>query len=278
MTLAVSAWAGDWGKAAEGAWGKADAAAAVAGKRLSVEEPIVVGDVALYPVIDREADGAPDLDVATLGGAMSDGVVTVREAQNGVVSSLVFANHGEEPVLVMAGDVVHGGMQDRVVQQSQLVAGGRAVVVPVRCVERGRWTGGEEGFVYAGRVDPTLRAVVRAGTQEDTWSAVAARNAARGVDGAASWLHGRDLDATQLAVAERELAARLADDKRVVGLVVAKGGAFTGAEVYPHPALFAQDRLEVLSGQLAAVPARAGGAVPSRLDAVAFLEDELAAE
>jgi hypothetical protein len=242
-----------------------------------VQDPIVVGDVALYPVVDREAAGRPEIDVTTLGDAMAGGVVRVREPNSGDIDRLVFANQGEEPVLVMAGDVVHGGMQDRVVQQTLLVAAGTAVQVPVRCVERGRWTGGD-GFVYAGRVDPTLRSVVRTGSQEDTWAAVADQNRARGLNEAASWLAGRDLDPAQLASAERELAARFADDKRVVGVVVAKGGQFTGAEVYPHPALFAQDRLEVLSGQLAVdAPRVATDRVPSRLDAAAFLESELVA-
>ncbi|MEQ1572282.1 MAG: DUF6569 family protein, partial [Myxococcota bacterium] len=254
----VGAWlvgvaaAGSWGKDVEPSWGSDGVED---GKRLSVQDPIVLGDLALFPVIDREASGRAELDVTTLGDGMARGTAAVRESANGVVDTLVVVNRSPEPLLVMAGDVVHGGMQDRVFQDSLLVAGGASRAVPVRCVERGRWTAERPGFVYAGRVDPALRAVVATGSQEQTWSAVAARNRATGAGDAASWLAGRDLDPRELAAAEQALAQRFADDKRVVGVVVARGGTFTGAEVYPHPALFAQDHLAVLSGQLAAAPA-----------------------
>jgi hypothetical protein len=271
MVLAGVAFAGDWGKESTPSWGKS--AAEPVGKRLSVEDPIVVGELALYPVVDREAAGRPELDVSTLGPAMAAGSVRVRETPDGSVDALLLVNRADEPVLAMAGDVVHGGMQDRVLQRSLLVAAGETVRVPVRCVERGRWTGGE-GFVYAGRVDPALRSVVRGGDQDATWSAVARRNEARGLPASASWLAGRDLDPRELALAEQALEDRFADDKRVVGVVVARGGTFTGAEVYPHPALFAQDRIEALSGALAA-PVVARGSAPSRDDALAFLETSL---
>jgi hypothetical protein len=235
----------------------------------------------LYPVIDRDATGDGGLDVTTLGPAMATGLVSVHESQNGIVSELRMINHGDEPVLVMAGDVVHGGMQDRVVQQTELIAAGRASRVPVHCVERGRWTDRFDGsFAYAGRVDPQLRGVVlHAGSQDATWSAVAATNRARGVSESASWLAGRQLDGAVLASAERELRERFDDDKRMVGVVVAREGRFTGSEIYPHPELFAQDARQVLSSHLAApsrTNARARAVLPSATDAAAFLEEQTA--
>ena len=76
-----------------------------------------------------------------------------------------------------------------------------------------------------------------------------------------------------LAVAERELQAKFDDDKRVVGVVVARNGRFTGSEVYPHPDLFAQDSLQVLSSHLMAPSvAQTASVVPSTTDAAAFVE------
>lgn len=276
----TTALAGSWGKEADADWGKSASGVVAAGKRLSVEDPIVVGDLALYPVIDRDAKGDPEVDVTTLGPAMATGLVSVHESANGIVGEVRMVNHGAEPVLVMAGDVVHGGMQDRVVQRTELIASGRAVRVPVHCVERGRWTDRFDGtFAYAGRVDPQLRGIVEhAGSQDATWNAVAAVNRARGVSESASWLAGRHLDPTVLAVAERELQAKFDDDKRVVGVVVARNGRFTGSEVYPHPDLFAQDSLQVLSSHLLAPSSvvQTASVVPSTTDAAAFLEDQLA--
>lgn len=278
LALATPAVAGDWGKDDGGSgWGKAGGSEVAAGKRLSVGAPVVVGDLALYPVIDRDATGRAEVDAVPLAEAMATGRVTVHETGRGTVSELVLANLSEDPVLVMAGDVVQGGMQDRVVRTDALVAGGARVRIPVQCVERGRWTDPHGGvFAYAGRVDPVLRDIVTtAASQDATWAAVAAANRARGVDGAASWLAGRSLDGASLATAERALRERFEDDKRVVGVVVARGGRFTTTEVYPDPSLFARDRLQVLGAQLAAPATAVASHVPTTSDAAAFLVAEL---
>ena len=282
LMIGGTANAGDWGKEAApsggSSWGKAGGGDVAAGKRLSVADPVIVGDLALYPVIDREATGASVVDAVPLAEAMATGRVTVRETTNGTVSQLVLVNHSEDPVLVMAGDVVHGGMQDRVIQRSALMAGGGVPVrLPVQCVEQGRWTDrGDRSFAYAGRVDPVLRDIVAtAASQDATWVAVAAANRGRGVDGTASWLAGRNLDRDQLVAAEQVLRERFEDDKRVVGVVVARGGRFTSTEVYADPALFARDRIQVLGSQLSAPGTMVAGAVPSTGDAAAFLVAEL---
>lgn len=277
--LGAVAFASDWGKGPAGqGWEKAAADVPV-GKRLSVGAPVVVGDLAIYPVVDRDSTGRAESGAVPLSTAMATGQVQVFESSTGRVDTLVMVNHGEDPVLMQAGDVVDGGNQDRVIQRTALVAGGgRPVAIPVQCVERGRWSGeGSAGFRYAGRVDPVLRDVVaRAGSQEATWAAVAAANRARGVNDAASWLAGRQLDAGALATAEAELRRRFEDDKRVVGVVVARGGRFQGAEVYSDPTLFARDRLAVLGSHLAdRRPVNVVAAVPSVADAAAFLEGEL---
>lgn len=285
LAVATPALAGSWGKTSADGWGKAStqstAGEVTVGKRLSVGDPVVVGELALYPVIDRDASLRPELDAVPLADAMASGLLEVREIHNGVVSQVAMINHGEEPVLVMAGDVIQGGMQDRVVTESQLVASGAPVRVPVHCVERGRWHTTEgDHFAYGGRADPLLRQVVqRAASQEATWAAVAQANVARGLPGSASWLRGAGVSSGDLDRLEGALRQRFEDDKRVVGVVVARNGRFEGRDVYGHPALFAQDRLNVLRSHLAgsqpASQAVASSSVPTAHDAAAFLEDTL---
>ena len=150
----------------------------------------------------------------------------------------------------------------------------------MHCVERGRWTDRHGGsFAYGGRADPLLRQVVqRASSQEATWAAVEAANRARGVAGHDSWLRGAAVDPGRVAALEAALRERFEDDKRVVGVVVARNGRFEASEVYGHPALFAQDRLNVLRSTLSAAPSpivAATRGVPTANDAAAFLEDSL---
>lgn len=285
LAMATPALAGSWGKTSTDGWNKASTQGAsgevAVGKRLSVGDPIVVGELALYPVIDRDATVRPEVDAVPLADAMASGMVEVRELSNGQVSQVAMINHGEEPVLVMAGDVIQGGMQDRVVTESQLVASNTPMRIDVHCVERGRWHTTEGAhFAYGGRVDPMLRQVVqRAASQDATWAAVAQANARRGVSGSASWLQGAGVSSGDVAHLEGALRQRFEDDKRVVGVVVARNGRFEGRDVYGHPDLFAQDRLNVLRSHLAGSQpqstAIASSSIPTAHDAAAFLEDSL---
>ncbi|MBX2798281.1 MAG: hypothetical protein KTR31_11445 [Myxococcales bacterium] len=285
LALATPAAAGSWGKEAESTWGKAGntVGEVAVGKRLSVGDPVVVGQMALYPVIDRDASARPDLQAVPLARAMATGQLEVREVAGGVVSQVAMINHGDEPVLVMQGDLVDGGRQDRVVTRSLLVASGQPMRVPVHCVEKGRWDANTDaGFAYGGRVDPVVRGVVqRAASQDATWDAVARANTAKGVDGSASWLEGAGVDPRKVAALEGALRQRFEDDKRVVGVMVARNGRFHQPEVYGHPALFAQDRINVLRSHVAMTSTPMDGAVasaevPSAHDAAAFLQRTLA--
>jgi hypothetical protein len=262
--------AGSWGKPDANAWAD-EPAATVSDKNLSVDEPIVMGDLAVYPVLDRSRTGWSASRTTHLSDAMADG--TVRVGESGDVDSLVMINEGDRPVSVTAGDLVGGGHQDRLITRDVVLPPGRPVAVNVQCIERGRWSGVTEGFVYAGRADAQLLRAARAG-QEHVWAAVAQRNAREGRDGSSSFIAGLDSgQRAQLRALERELATRT-DGKRLVGLVVARSGQLVDREVHPDAATFAAHRTDVLaahvraaSGPVWAVP------VPSTGDALAFLDD-----
>ncbi len=53
---------------------------------------------------------------------------------------LAFENASAEKILLVDGDELIGARQNRVVNISILVGGGQRVVIPVSCVEHGRWS------------------------------------------------------------------------------------------------------------------------------------------
>jgi hypothetical protein len=57
-------------------------------------------------------------DALTLDEAMRAGLVTVREMPGGVVNTLLVSNRGDRPVYAMAGELLIGGKQDRIIGQS----------------------------------------------------------------------------------------------------------------------------------------------------------------
>lgn len=68
--------------------------------------------------------------------------LTVGEnVQGASVNNLTVTNNGHRPHIVLEGDIFEGGMQNRVLTRSYVLARGEQREVPVACVEEGRWHG-----------------------------------------------------------------------------------------------------------------------------------------
>ena len=69
------------------------------------------------------------------------GTLRVEElSEGGSVPELRVVNEGTLPVLILEGDELVGAKQNRVVNSSVLVAADSELILPVSCVERGRWS------------------------------------------------------------------------------------------------------------------------------------------
>ena len=91
------------------------------------------------------------------------------------VNQLVLVNRGKRALLLLAGEVVSGGKQDRIIGKDRIVPIGSAPLpLDVFCVEHGRWTGDSMNFSAAETmVHPTVReqAAVKQ-DQNQVWAAV----------------------------------------------------------------------------------------------------------
>ena len=61
-------------------------------------------------------------------------------------------NHSETPVLIVDGEELVGAKQNRAVNTTILIAAGAETIIPVSCVEQGRWTYKTREFKSEGRV------------------------------------------------------------------------------------------------------------------------------
>ena len=95
------------------------------------------GSITLLPIF---ADLPPGPAYLTLGQAVEAGTLTVTEvSEGGSVPELVARNLGKDPVLILDGEELQGAKQNRVLNTTVLIAAGTKVVIPVSCVEHGRW-------------------------------------------------------------------------------------------------------------------------------------------
>lgn len=250
--------------------------------------------VTVYPVTDTRSPKLVDGErIVPFADALRQGVLTVSEVgHNMQVASLSVHNRGKDPVLVMAGEIVEGGQQDRVIVQDLLLQPTDApVTVHVNCVERDRWSGGQ-GFGYGGRAELGLRRVVQVRrSQAATWEAVAAVNEGKGgmlaalgydrhamASGTGTYMASMQsvILERQVAKAASELGDELSKEGGVVGIVVAVGDRVVASEVYGYPEVWDAMRDATLAAVARdAMTARTYGSwtsVPDQAVAASFLQ------
>lgn len=103
-----------------------------------------------------------------------DGGVRPAYSNGASVNQLVLINRSKRPLLLLAGELVSGGKQDRIIGKDRLVpAGAEPLPLDVFCVEHGRWSSGASFTDAKTIVHPSVRE--QATFEEDqgrVWSAV----------------------------------------------------------------------------------------------------------
>src|SRR5579884_3758576 len=140
-----------------------------------VLSPLHQGNLAVFPVVSDVSHDTSEF--ITLDEGVRSGAVVVSEAGNiralirrggrpfpvdgARVNQLVLVNNSDKPLLLLAGEIVTGGKQDRVVGKDRIVpAQSDPVELGVFCVEPGRWTGASSQFnsLGAAMAQPSVRA------------------------------------------------------------------------------------------------------------------------
>jgi len=106
------------------------------------------------------SDYALDLDYLTLDEALSGNLIDVVEKdRDGTVPELKVVNKSDRMVLILDGEELVGAKQNRIVNTTILIAGNSTTVIPVSCVEQGRWSYRSDKFSSEMRLmASTLRA------------------------------------------------------------------------------------------------------------------------
>ena len=79
------------------------------------------------------------LDMITLKKALELGLAEVKECEQSIVNTLIVKNNAVTPLILIDGEEVIGGDQNRLVNSTILVAPKSEMKIPVSCTERGRW-------------------------------------------------------------------------------------------------------------------------------------------
>ncbi len=209
--------------------------------QLRLGDPQIHNNLALFPLFCKD-NIEPRYKL--LDEALEEGFVRVTEvSESGNVPELKFLNDGEEPVLLLDGEELVGAKQNRILNLSVLAPAHNTIVIPVSCVEAGRWQAQSDEFASAkrahyatgraGKAAHVSESLYRKGTrhsdQGEVWddiSGKAARMNARSNTGAAAAMYEK-----HQASLEEYQEAFSAQDKQT-GALFAIGGEVVGLDLF----------------------------------------------
>ncbi|HEY6348027.1 MAG TPA: DUF6569 family protein [Candidatus Angelobacter sp.] len=161
--------------------------------QFKVLPPIAHGNLTVFPVVAARIHDTSDF--ITLDEGVRSGEVVVTEVGNmhamvrrpmpnyrpgAQVNTLVLVNNSKRPLILLAGEIVTGGKQDRIVGKDRIIAPeSDPVDLSVFCVEHGRWTDSSGKFsVGYLMAQPSVRKQAMAEKdQQKVWAEVQNQNA-----------------------------------------------------------------------------------------------------
>lgn len=252
--------------------------------KYSVLSPISKGKLTIFPVAAQVIHDTSDF--ITLDDGIRSGDVIVTEAGNvnvrplvrgqnhyvpdrgsgAQVNQLVLVNNSKHPLILLAGEIVTGGKQDRIIAKDRIIpTGGDPVDLSVFCVEPGRWIGTTtkfEAMSVPQMAQPSIRYNAMAEkSQQKVWDEVGrsrervmAEAAAPSVDAYRGGTVGRLADARNTTsyakTMQYEAVQKTVDDvakpiqtsydsimrqlrdKHAVGVIVAVNGQIIWADIF----------------------------------------------
>ncbi len=238
---------------------------------LTLDEGLASGEV----VVTEQGSGGMFRRERSTGTEpqLSDGVAHVYD-RGAAVNQLVLINRSKRPLLLLAGELVSGGKQDRIIGKDRIVpVGSEPLPLDVFCVEHGRWSSGSRFSAAKTMVHPSVREqAALAKDQNDVWNAVRAGSTARTTGqnsvevaaaapmitadsinetvavGAPTQAYSKIYEDGRVGASVEELVAQLErrferaasglKGERVVGVIVAYGDEVAWSDIFASPELF----------------------------------------
>lgn len=155
-------------------------------------DPVSYENITIFPVVSSSSQDTGIF--LTLEDGLSNGEVIIREqgseglartrdgrpvpmpeySGGASVNQLVLINRSKRPLLLLAGELVSGGKQDRIIAKDRIVApGSEPLPLDVFCVEHGRWSSGSQFTSAKTMVHPSVREQAAVNqSQPQVWASV----------------------------------------------------------------------------------------------------------
>ena len=209
-----------------------------------------VKGLGVIPIFTEEVPEIPVLE--PLESALGRGLARITETSpGGEVPFLLLENTGDCPIIILDGEELVGGKQNRIINTTLVVLASTIVKVPVSCIQAGRWRHEKAHFDSAGSVFRARSRAVQMATvstnvlesgsflsdQMAVWDEVNASLGELGVHSETSdFREGREKVANRL----EEFVDAIPPIKNQIGSIFVNAQGVLGLEMLGTPALFAK--------------------------------------
>ncbi len=213
--------------------------------RVEVQTPANYRNLTIYPLILKTKQKAPTY--LTLDQGMKAGTATITEvSEGGSVPELRLMNSGDKPLLLIDGEEMVGAKQNRVINLTVMADANSKIVIPVSCVEAGRWQHNSAEFAASPN---TMHASGRRGKMAGVTHMMESC-ASRASDQGAVWddiggklgrMNARSNSSEMKAIYDEhqvtidDFVKTFKPVKNQAGAIFAIGGRIAGLELFDHP-------------------------------------------
>ena len=207
-------------------------------------------NVAIIPV---KTPPTYKFDVITLKKGFELGLVEVKECEHSTVNTIIVKNNSVTPLILVDGEEIIGGDQNRIVNATILIAAKSESAIPVNCTEHGRW-GYKHEFKQSEYIaNFRTRSAKEKATRSNMNAQQAVWDSIRGLE------HSRSFHSPTQAMSESYDNAKVDLDKTLKNFNVADGqsgvvviidGEIKGFELFLNSAIYREYHEKILKSYL----------------------------
>ncbi len=246
-------------------------------RHLEVGRPLYHENLTIIPIYTKKVMDRTHYTL--LDEALEKGWLEITELEAGHVPQVRLTNHSHKYIFIMGGEVLTGCKQDRLIKRDVLIRPKASnVVVPVYCVEEGRWHQQSAKFHSKKNLATyNLRAEAqheKGGGQGKIWkeiSQMARANMVSSPTGAYQEIYEKTEVKNKIASYNRKMENIPQLHKDTIGVVIGVGGRIVAVELFANPYLFERLWPKLLkSCALSAISTELSGSITQR-EAIEFL-------
>jgi hypothetical protein len=226
---------------------------------LRVGDALTFNQLIVKPVFVKTDYKLPFL---TLEEALGRNLLEITERdEQGSVPELLVKNKGKLDVIVLEGEELRGAKQNRIVNTTTIIPAVSEIVLPVSCVEQGRWHyvsnqfSSGESVLYPSLRQKSHSSVTRSlrhrnlhySDQSEIWADISEKSIRMCVPSETDAMSDI-MDTTLTPEAENDLLEEIVYQEKQIGFLAYIGGGFAGGDVFGSTELCQKQMRKLMRG------------------------------